>query len=98
MPLHLFVIDDELRTLLHELESYFSIKLDGVVIDKIFADSANYFLDKEMRYTLYQDPRTWFVWIIGGIVEEYEPETIWLQSRFGFQKQKQFEAFFKNRT
>jgi hypothetical protein len=84
--------------LLGELESYFSIKLDGVIVDKLFADAADYSLDKEVRYTLYRDSSTWFAWVIEGIVEEHEPETIWLQSRFGFQKQKQLEAFFKNRT
>jgi hypothetical protein len=98
MPLHLFCIDDELRAVLHELESHFNIKFDDTVVDKIFADAEAYSLNQGRQYTLYQSSSNWFAWFIEGIVEEHEPETIWLQSRFGFRKQEQFEAFFKNRT
>jgi len=99
MSLHLFIIDEELRAVLHELETYLHIKLDKAVVNKIFVDAEDYSQgDGEKCYTLYRDSNAWFSWIIEGVVEEYEPETIWLQSRFGFHRQKQFEAFFKNRT
>jgi hypothetical protein len=98
MPLHLLAIDEELRNLLHNLETYLSIKFDEAVVDKIFTDLEEQAqAGKETCYTLYKSSNSWFAWVIEGIVEEYEPETIWLQSSFGLHRQKQFEAFFKNK-
>ena len=98
MPLHLLVIDEGLRNILYNLETYLSINFDEVVVNKVFTDSeAQAQAGEETCYTLYKSSNSWFAWVIEGIVEEYEPETIWLQSRFGFCRQKQFEAFFKNK-
>jgi hypothetical protein len=98
MFLHLIVIDEELRSVLYNLEIYLNIKLDEAVIDRIFTDSEEQVqTDEEKCYTLYKSSDSWFAWVIEGIVEAQEPETIWFQSRFGFHKQKNFEAFFKNK-
>lgn len=77
MSLHLFSIDNELRTVLYELEYHLDIKFSEAVFDKIFADSEDFSpLNGERIYTLYQSSDFWFAWVIEGIVEEHEPETI----------------------
>jgi hypothetical protein len=75
-------IDANLRDIFREIEQYFSIKLDKALIEKIFKDAEGDQVT-EKGYLIFQEQKK----IIGtqltirGTVDDYEPETIWIEIR-----------------
>jgi hypothetical protein len=72
-------INHDLLAMFEEIETYFSIKLNLTVIDKIFRDaeedqvSQKEYLIYEGKQRLLKKPMR-----IRGTVEEYEPSEIWI--------------------
>jgi hypothetical protein len=92
----LLFIDDDLKTTLQKLDDFLGIKLDATVINTIVSEEGRSSASP-IIYTLFKKPHAlWFDWVIEGIVDEHEPETIWIQSRNGLSKQRQFDTFFES--
>ncbi|AWM32451.1 hypothetical protein [Hymenobacter nivis] len=97
MEHHVLLINDKLRQVLVDLESYFSINLNSEVIDKVFKDAEHDQVSYK-TYVFYRESHWLFpTWEITGAVEEYEPETLLIESNGGFGKRKKFDEFFSGR-
>jgi hypothetical protein len=72
-------IDDTLRAFIREIEKYFSIQIDGVVLEKIFEDSKNDHVSAK-EYLLFLEGKKLMrkQLTIRGTVDEHEPATIWI--------------------
>ena len=73
-------IDSDLISFFSELENYFSIKLDKIIIEKIFKDAEDDQVS-EKDYKIFEKERSLFksqIQIIGK-VDEYEPNDIWIE-------------------
>ncbi len=91
------VINDKQQQVFTDLESYFGIKLDSGVIDKVFKDVEHDQVSYK-TYAFYKESHWLFpTWEITGAVEEYEPETLLIKSNGGFGKRKKFDEFFSAR-
>ena len=72
--------DSDLRDIVNEIEQYFSITLDKELIERIFRDAEENQVS-EKQYLIFKAEKK----ILGGqmtilgTVEEYEPETIWIE-------------------
>ncbi|WP_046242330.1 hypothetical protein [Hymenobacter terrenus] len=93
MVFRILFIDEKLRLTLLELETFFRIKLDKAEIERVFVDAENDQISNK-NYRFYQERSLFFPWKILGVVDEYEPDTLFLQSSGGFGKNKKFEDFF----
>ena len=73
-------IDSELNVFIREIENHFSIKVDKKIIDKIYQDFKNDQVN-EKEYVIFKRPDRILKkqFVIKGIVDEYEPETIWIE-------------------
>jgi hypothetical protein len=73
-------IDSNLRYIIGEIEQYFSIKLDKDIIAKIFKDAEDDQVT-EKEYLIAQAEKKFLgtQLTILGTVDEYEPETIWIE-------------------
>lgn len=79
----LIVIDSELRDYLKEVERHFSIKIDEKVIEKILDDSkADQLTEKKYQIFDSSPSLTKSRLTVNGTVDEYEPETIWIEMLF----------------
>lgn len=75
-------IDSDLRDIVDEIERYFSITLDKELIVRIFRDAEEDQV-REKQYLLFEgeDKIPGGQMTIHGTVDEYEPETIWIELR-----------------
>jgi hypothetical protein len=75
-------ISTELRYIIHEVERYFNVILDQKIIDKIFVDVEHDQVSKK-DYVIFEGEKKMFAsqMIIRGTIDEYEPETIWIEIR-----------------
>ena len=90
---HLFFINKELRTTLKEIQAFLGVTFNQAEVERIFSDAEN---DQVTYKTsiLYKYSHLLFGdWLVEGIVEEYEPETIILQIQGRSSKRKKFEDF-----
>ena len=93
MSYHLFIINKELRTTLQEMQAFLGVAFNQAEVKRIFSDAENDQVSYK-TYILYKDSHLLFGdWLVEGIVEEYEPETIILQIKGRSSKRKKFEAF-----
>lgn len=73
-------IDSDFRDIIDEIERYFSITLDKELIERIFRDAeGDQVTDKQ--YLIFQGEKKLLggQMTIHGTVDEYEPETIWIE-------------------
>jgi hypothetical protein len=75
-----------------EIERYFSIKLDKTMIENIFKDAEENQVAKK-EYLIFQGNRKFLTkqLLISWTVDEYEPETIWIEIQNI--KEKDFKHF-----
>ena len=73
-------IDATAHDFFGEIERYFSIKLDKTIIENIFKDAEENQVAKK-EYLIFQGSKKIFRKqpFINGTVDEYEPETIWIE-------------------
>jgi hypothetical protein len=73
-------IDPDLKVFFKEVEQYFSIKLDNVVVEKIFNDCIEDQVT-EKNYEIFNGEKRFMKTPIQvtGKVDEYEPEDIWIE-------------------
>lgn len=93
-------IDSELRDYLKEIERHFSIKIDDKLIEKIFDDSqADQVTEK--KYEVFDSKPSLLKsrLTINATVDEYEPETIWIEIKNVKKADiKHFDNFVTTRT
>ena len=89
-------IDSELLDYLNEVERYFSIKIDDKLINKILDDSQTDQVT-EKKYQIFDSGKSRIT--IDAIVDEYEPETIWIEMKnIENGDIKHFDSFVSTRT
>jgi hypothetical protein len=73
-------IGSELRDIVSEIERYFVISLDKELIERIFRDSEEDQVN-EKQYLIFEGEKKIPIgqMTIQGKVEEFEPETIWIE-------------------
>jgi hypothetical protein len=73
-------INSDLRDIVDEIERYFSIALDRELIERIFRDAENDQVS-EKQYLIFKGEEKILhgQMTIYGTVDEYEPETIWIE-------------------
>lgn len=74
----LFEIHSNLTTVLNQIAEILSIKIDQEVLDKIQNDA---FINQinQKKYQIYTNSGLFNKMYITGFVDEYEPETIWIE-------------------
>lgn len=74
----LFEIHSNLTTVLNQIAEILSIKIDQEVLDKIQNDAL---IDQinQKKYQIYTNSGLFNKMYITGFVDEYEPETIWIE-------------------
>ncbi|PJJ60629.1 hypothetical protein [Hymenobacter chitinivorans] len=96
-PYRIFLNEEKLRTTFQELQSFLGIVFDQSEVERLFNNAEEDQVSFK-TYLFYKKPSLIFKdWTITGIVDEYEPETLFLKSNGGFSKQKRFDNFFANR-
>ena len=85
-------IDATAHDFFGEIERYFSIKLDKTIIENIFKDAEEDQVAKK-EYLIFQGKKKFLTkqLLINGTVDEYEPETIWIEIQNI--KEKDFKHF-----
>jgi hypothetical protein len=68
-------IDNELSGLISEIKRYFSVEIDDGLVGKIIQDSENNQVT-EKHYKIFEEKSRP---TILATVDEYEPETIWIE-------------------
>ena len=92
----ILLVDVNLRSTFAKLENVFNIKINQAEVNRIFHDYENAPVSSSKTYTFYKETFLLIpTWKITGIVDEHEPETIFLMSQGGFGRRKTVPKFFK---
>gem|GEM_PF-2735220 len=97
MQRQLLLVNQQLRSILEELQLVLGAVFDQAEIERLFFEVENDQVSPK-TYLFYQFSHWFFKdWAITGTVEAYEPETVFIEIQGSASKRRKFDTFFADR-